>query len=499
MTIELDTVYSTILQNGIRKFKYKNSRLKPVSFSEQTGKGAIFAYRSKEHMIEGIGLVITSEEGIIENNNRFSHWTPNVFRYGTYADEGRMFTKGHSEDNLRQINTFFVDFDTLDPNFDYGEIILASHEIGFMPTMVLRTTHGYQAFYVLDRPAYVTKKSNFKVINVAKMISNNLRNKLANDYKFPVDVNANHFGITRIPTEESVLFFEPQYRYSFEEWINWSMRVDADRKSESKNVFVLPSNQEFRQVDEPWFRLLMGSKKIQGEKGIYGRNNVIFTLSLAYFSSGYEIEECELAMLEFNDRLASPLTDRELTRIIRSAFSGKYQAAHREKITILCQEWVDTNLVEEQLFNKKRGWWKFKKERAVRKYSHSHEWAEDLLGYLDKQTYTDKPYVISTKKELRETLKIPERSFDKVLNELKEKNKIYFEIRSGRNGGIKLASVHGLMRTVIREKKDVQEAYFHAVSEAFGLERTLIKATLEQLLMPARTVIQTHLFEVDTG
>ena len=40
---------------------------------------------------------------------------------------------------LRQINTFFVDFDTLDPNFDYGEILLASHELGFMPTMVLRT------------------------------------------------------------------------------------------------------------------------------------------------------------------------------------------------------------------------------------------------------------------------------------------------------------------------------------------------------------------------
>ena len=178
--------------------------------------------------------MITSEEGVIENNNRFTHWTPNVFRYGTYADEARMFTKGHSEDNLRQINTFFVDFDTLDPNFDYGEIILASHEIGFMPTMILRTPHGFQAFYVLDKPAYVTKKSNFKVINVAKMISKNLRNKFSNDYRFPVDVNANHFGITRMPSEENVLFFEPQYRYSFEEWIDWSMREDADKKRRSR-------------------------------------------------------------------------------------------------------------------------------------------------------------------------------------------------------------------------------------------------------------------------
>ncbi|MGM0285709.1 MULTISPECIES: primase C-terminal domain-containing protein [unclassified Enterococcus] len=499
MTVALDVVYTTVLHDGIRKFKYKNSRLKPFSFSEQTGKGAIFAYRSKEHMVEGIGIVITSEEGIIENDNAFSHWTPNVFRYGTYADENRMFTKGHSEDNLSQINTFFVDFDTLDPNFDYGEIILASHELGFMPTMVLRTTHGYQAFYVLDKPAYVTKKSNFKVINVAKLISNNLRNKLANDYRFPVDVNANHFGITRMPTEENILFFEPQYRYSFEEWISWSMRVESDKAATYKNVFELPSNQHFRQVDEPWFRLLMGSEKIKGEKGRYGRNNVIFTLSLAYFSSGYEIEACELAMLEFNDRLVDPLADRELKRIIRSAYSGNYQAAQREKIILLCHEWVDGNLSEEQLFNKKKGWWKFKKERKVRKYSHSHEWAEDLLAYLNAQSYTYKPYIVSTKKELREELKIPERSLDKVLKQLKAENKIYYRIRAGRSGGITLASVHGLMRSIIRVKKEVKEAYYQAISEAFGLARTFIQSTLEQLIAPKKTAIQGDLFEVDTG
>lgn len=497
MATSLDVIYSTTLQDGIRKFKYKNSHLKPISFKDQSGKGAIFAYRTKEHMIEGIGLVITSEEGIIENNNAFSHWTPNVFRYGTYADAGRMFTKGHSEDNLRQINTFFVDFDTLDPNFDYGEIILASHQLGFMPTMILRTPHGYQAFYVLDKPVYVTKKSNFKVINVAKMISNNLRKALAKE--FPVDANANHFGITRMPSADNLLFFEPEYRYGFKEWINWSMTFDADNKPDFKKVFELPSNQDFRQVDEPWFKMLIRSGKIQGEKGIYGRNNVIFTLSLAYFSSGYEIEECELSMLEFNDRLKSPLTDRELTRIIRSAYSGKYQAAHREKILVLCQGWVDASLSEEQLFNKKRGWWKFKKDRKVRKYSHSHEWAADLLAYLNEQSYTYKPYIVSTKKELRETLKIPERSLDKVLKQLKNENKIYFRIRTGRNGGITLASVHGLMRTIIRVKKEVQEAYFSAISEAFGLKGSISQDTLKQFLKPRKAAIQTELFELDIG
>ncbi len=56
-------------------------------------------------------------------------------------------------------------------------------------------------------------------------------------------------------------------------------------------------------------------------------------------------------------------------------------------------------------------------------------------------------------KELTERLKIPKRSLDKVLKQLREENKIHFRVRAGRNGGIMLASIHGLMRSVIRLKK----------------------------------------------
>lgn len=62
-------------------------------------------------MIGGRGVVLTSEGAIHENKDTFTHWTSNVYRYGTYADENRSYTKGHSENNLRQINTFFIDFD----------------------------------------------------------------------------------------------------------------------------------------------------------------------------------------------------------------------------------------------------------------------------------------------------------------------------------------------------------------------------------------------------
>ena len=55
------------------------------------------------------------------------------------------------------------------------------------------------------------------------------------------------------------------------------------------------------------------------------------------------------------------------------------------------------------------------------------------------------------------------------------------------------------MRSLIRVKKEVQEVYFSAISEAFGLARTFIYATLEQLIEPPKKAEQIELFEVDTG
>ncbi len=80
-------------------------------------------------MIGGRGVVLTSEEAIHENKDTFTHWTPNVYRYGTYADENRSYTKGHSENNLRQINTFFIDFDihTAKETISASDILTSSY------------------------------------------------------------------------------------------------------------------------------------------------------------------------------------------------------------------------------------------------------------------------------------------------------------------------------------------------------------------------------------
>ena len=109
--MNLTNIYSLILKDGLRNNKFKNSHLKLVSSADEGKRGAIFAYRSKSNMVKARGLVLTSLEAVLENQDNFTHWTPNVYRYGTYADSNKSYTKGHSEKNLSQINTFFIDFD----------------------------------------------------------------------------------------------------------------------------------------------------------------------------------------------------------------------------------------------------------------------------------------------------------------------------------------------------------------------------------------------------
>lgn len=289
-------VVETVLHDGLLKYKFKNSKIRSITTKPGKSKGAIFAYRSKKSMIGGRGVVLTSEEAIHENQDTFTHWTPNVYRYGTYADENRSYTKGHSENNLRQINTFFIDFDihTEKETISASDILTTAIDLGFMPTLIIKSDKGYQAYFVLETPVYVTSKSEFKSVKAAKIISQNIREYFGKS--LPVDLTCNHFGIARIPRTDNVEFFDPNYRYSFKEWQDWSFKQTDNKGFTRSSLTVLSGTEGKKQVDEPWFNLLLHETKFSGEKGLVGRNSVMFTLSLAYFSSGYSIETCEYNM-----------------------------------------------------------------------------------------------------------------------------------------------------------------------------------------------------------
>ena len=80
-----------------------------------------------------------------------------------------------------------------------------------------------------------------------------------------------------------------------------------------------------RQIDEPWFDMLLHQSDVKGSRGIMGRNNIALTLALAMYSSGQSKETCLFNLTEFNARLAIPLKESELNRTIESAYSGKYE------------------------------------------------------------------------------------------------------------------------------------------------------------------------------
>lgn len=496
--MNLNTIYPLILKDGLRNYKFRNSHLKPVSSVEEGKRGAIFTYRSKAHMIKARGLVLTSMEAIKENQDGFTHWTPNVYRFGSYSDSRRQITRGHAEENLRQINTFVIDFDlSSDDVMTSGDILTAALDLGFMPTLILKSDKGYQAYFVLSEPAYVTAHSQFKVVKVAKAISQNLRSYFGQT--LPVDMTCNHFGICRIPRTDNIEFFDEEYTYSFQEWLNWSMKQsDLPFPSKKPNLTVISGTEGAKQTDEPWYKMLMNESNIKGTKDLMGRNSVLFTLALANFSSGVSQGDCEVLLNEFSLRLDEPVTTGELLKIIASAYSGKYEAASRDYIMLLCRAWVNKDLKSADLFTKQR-WYKFKKKRADRKNSHLYEWKADVMAYLEDFYQSEDPFIQTTKKALREALSIPERSLDRVLKALKADQKIFFTIKSGRGGGIRIASVKAIFLSFLQVKKDRQEAYVGYIAAFFEESLSLTRRVIEGVKNDLKQVSQLSLFELDIG
>lgn len=79
----VNSLYRCILKNGLQRYKFKNSEVRPSDYQEKPGKkGVSFVFRSKEQMTKARGFIVTSEEAIQENKETLSHWTPNVYSWG---------------------------------------------------------------------------------------------------------------------------------------------------------------------------------------------------------------------------------------------------------------------------------------------------------------------------------------------------------------------------------------------------------------------------------
>lgn len=476
--LDVDEICNAILHGGIRKTKFKNSKIQSITYTPEGTKGAIFGFRSKKHMIDGRGIVLTSEEGLNENADRLTHWTPNVYQYGSYTDEQRLFVKGHCEKNLKQINCFVLDFDKIPgSNLSDQDILDVAIDLDLMPTLLLETPGGYQAYFILEKPWFISKKNDYQSIRIAKLVSQNLRKSFA--AKIPeVDLGCNHFGIARIPRTDNVIYYYPALTHDMQDLIAWSMAQDPEATYARPNLKVLKPT---KQIQEKWVDLLLKNPEIVGEKGKFGRNNVIFTLALAYYASNVDQARCIDDMDLFNSNLTRPLNASEVDRIIRSAYSGKYQGASTVYVSELLANWGSESLSGTPLFSQNRnGWFKFKKERSERTNSHVHEWKVDLLAFLEKECVTYRPEIKLTKSELQASVTyngkaISRGSLERALQELVSEGKLYLQMKAGRGGGMILATRKALIRTVIKTNQVVKDAYKHAIRTFFPEAARLTK------------------------
>lgn len=480
MDIKLNELLKVILHGdqGLRIFKYKNSNLKTVGNKESI-KGSVFGFRSKDNMQDSRGVVFTSIEALLDSKDEFTHWTPNIYRYGTYVDKYKTIVKGHSEENLRQINTFVVDIDSKEIN--YGDILFAAHDMGHMPTVILNTPNGFQVYFVLSEPVFVTAKSNFKAVEVAKKISKTIRTKLAAEFR--VDLGCNHLGIFRMPRKDNILYADLTNCYSFSEWINWSM-IEEDEADTRPALNLLVKPTASRQIDEPWFDLLLHNSKIRGTKGVLGRNNAVLTLALAFFSSGKSLENCEYNLFQFNDQLTTPLEEKEVKNIIASAYSGKYKGASKEYIRYLVHTYVDPALGDTEMFGNRQGRYKVAKPRCQRVRSHYSERKEDLIAYLKEHTSIDKPYFVTTIQEIENDAKIPRTMFYKIRKELKRNGSNEIIFNSKRLGPhsriiVALGTVVGL--ALLESKRRSQEQYL-AAKEMLSLQLDVSDHRINKIL-----------------
>lgn len=492
-----------VLKKGLNTYE-KNSN-KVVSFDQsepKNKKGKIFGFFSKNDMTNGIGKVYGSVESLMNDSMQLTHWTPNVFSWGGYTKDGENKVKGHIETNLNQINGFVVDvdFNNAKNKISYSELLGHLITSGLVPTMIIDTPKGYHVYYLLgnenedngnfDKPSYVSSANNYKSLEVAKKISLNLRKSI---HKFlpEVDLGCNHFGIFRFPRRDNVIHFEPNLTSTFKFLLEWSIEFE---KKESRNVRkslkVLNNTlSEARQVESQWFKELICLTNIDEGNG-YGRDNAIYTLSLACKQSGINIDDCLNMMDEFNSNLKHSLNPRIVNKKVYSAYNGSKRQATANYVNGLIMTFSPGSNVRFSTGTNAKGWYKFKKAREERTNVHYYEHREDLLAYLDlklSELDQNEVYLELTMKDIVEEIGIPLSTLKVVLKQLKADKEIVYTTKRGRGGKTQITTFAFMKKRILMNyilaKRTSSDIPVYKIADEFKPSK---EAIISELTLPKR-------------
>lgn len=351
--------------------------------------------------------------------------------------------------------------------------------LGFMPFLILVTPNGYHVYFLLDKPLFITNKNDFKGLKVAKRIANNLTRALGDELE-GVDLECNPFGFFRVPTNENIIHMS-ENTYSLAQFMSWSQAYEDDNKC---TLSLVKSQNTGKQIDEEWFKVIINNRDIT--KGYeLGRNNTVLTLSLACYQSNLSQSECYDMMDQFNTYLDTPLKDSEIRKTVKSAYSGKYQAAAPCYINKLMQIWGDGS---EYKASYQRVFKHVKRERTERVRSHYDEWEQNVIDYIEAELDYSEPFIWRTQKELCEAIGIP----SSTLNVLIKQSTKLIKVVSGKGRNAKTGwstvaiflkhLLFELQETKLAYKKYIQHVLNDVVAECIASSaRTLLETKINQL------------------
>lgn len=460
-TDKLTHIFNTILHEGLLTYNPKSSKAtlpmqqQAKERDKRHKKGAVFAVRDKSHFEGGVkGYIITSKETLIEQADRISHFTPNVFRRFSYTSEKRKMIKGFEEENLQQINTFVIDIDTKD--YSTNEILLAciDNSIG-EPTLILESDRGYQVYFALTKPIFISNKNQFRSIKVVKRISENLKRSLAS---VEADMYCNDFGFFRTPNNRNVKWFNELATYDPATLIAWSQRKDADQ---GRELYVVPQKTTSPSLlNADWFYKLIKTTDVKGQKGQIGRNNVLFTLALVCYQDGRDQAYAFDLLDEYNSKLRVPLKFQDINTILESAYSGRYHGPKKEYVEQLLALYASSEMDMPVSFGQSV-WYKHKKAREDRERSHFDEWEEDISKWITAEKQASEPFIWRTQKELCNEIGIASSSLNKLLKQSKKLLKT--TSGKGRNAITGWTTVEQYIAYIIWLKKDVGTRFAGAI------------------------------------
>ena len=449
----LTRIINLMFHEGLLTYNPKASKapilaqLHAIENDKHHKKGAIFGVRDKSHFTEkGVkGFIMTSMETVLEKVHELTHFTPNIYRSYGYADGKRKYIKGFEEKNLLQINAFVIDIDT--KKHTVQDIFLAciDDSIG-RPTIIVITTSGYQVYFLLATPFFLSNKNDFRSLKVAKRIANNLKRSLQS---VDADMYCNDFGFFRAPNVQNTEWFDETAIYTPASLINWSMRRDDDLQ---RPLFVVPSKKQVTSLTQSgWFHQLISITHLKGKKGQIARNNLLFTIALTCFQDGKDRSWTFDLLDRCNSNFQYPLSMKEVNTIIDSAYSGKYRGPKKEYIEHFLALYVKGG--ESIRVHLGNYWYKHKKAREDRERIHCHEWEQDLNAYITAEKSVSEPFLWCTQKELCEAINISSSTLNKLLKESKTIMKT--TTGKGRNAKTGLTTVKHYSEYIIHLKKDL--------------------------------------------